>query len=69
MRTLKQIDSVHQKILSSDFSSRVKSMKSQSLLNELIRTFEIPKSISVSYEKEHPEVVKLYHKITKSIDA
>ncbi|WP_156183146.1 hypothetical protein [Mesobacillus campisalis] len=65
MRTLKQINAVYEKIMDSDLSDRVKSLKLQKLLNEMIRTYNIP--ANMSDQNATDDVTALYRKISESI--
>ncbi|WP_053363585.1 hypothetical protein [Bacillus sp. FJAT-27251] len=65
MRTLKQINAVYEKIMDSDLSDRVKSLKLQKLLNEMVRTYSIP--ANPSDQNTSDEVIALYRKISENM--
>jgi hypothetical protein len=65
MRTLKQINAVYEKIMDSDLADRVKSLKLQKLLNEMVRTYNFP--ANMSDQDATDEVSALYRKIAENI--
>lgn len=62
MRTLKQLNAVCDKIINSDTSDRVKTIKLKGLLAEMERTFKTP-----VHEENNPELMLLYRKVLDHI--
>ncbi|WP_174733214.1 hypothetical protein [Mesobacillus harenae] len=68
MRTFRQLNAVFEKIINSDMPDRVKNLKLMKLLSEIVRDYKINDKQWEECEKENPEVISLYRKISNYLN-